>query len=364
MVVHLLFKQNAGKLATHIDSVCRQTLPALYIGVTTGIFVYGMGRGRVLYTMVGYAIMGIFIITMIPATLFFVWARQGRLGRWQAKCIKELKKADPDDGEEYDKTVGQVFHAFDVDESGELDTDELRDLFVALHPKISRDDLSSCIRCMSTYVDPASGVLTEPKFLDALIEGERTLSQRIKERNTGPKVPMLRMKTRDLGQFQEDPMAIADDEREKVLEEDVIRRHRKIGTPDTDASPLVTMPQRAEVGTVSSTSTNSLGGADRSHIAQFAKGDKVLYTTKAFGPQIRAEIKRVHTETTPPCYTIRYEGLAIEKQTEEHQLTLAFPPPPPPSGSPASALALEASQKLKEQVSEQVSNETQEARRV
>jgi hypothetical protein len=246
--------------------------------------------------MVGYAIMGIFIITMIPATLFFVWARQGRLGRWQAKCIKELKKADPDDGEEYDKTVGQVFHAFDVDESGELDTDELRDLFVALHPKISRDDLSSCIRCMSTYVDPASGVLTEPKFLDALIEGERTLSQRIKERNTGPKVPMLRMKTRDLGQFQEDPMAIADDEREKVLEEDVIRRHRKIGTPDTDASPLVTMPQRAEVGTVSSTSTNSLGGADRSHIAQFAKGDKVLYTPKAVGPQIRAEISRLRAQ--------------------------------------------------------------------
>ena len=364
MVVHLLFKHNAAKLATHIDSVCRQTLPALYIGVTAGIFIYGIGRGRELYTSVGFAIMGIFIITMIPATLFFVWVRQGRLGRWQAKCIKELKKADPDDGEEYDKAVGQVFHAFDVDESGELDTDELRDLFVALHPKISRDDLSSCIRCMSAYVDPASGVLTEPKFLDALIEGERTLSQRIKERNTGPKVPMLRMKTRDLGQFQEDPMAIADDEREKVLEEDVIRRHRKIGTPDTDASPLVTMPQRAEVVTVSSTSTNSLGGADRSHIAQFAKGDKVLYTTKAFGPQIRAEIKRVHTETTPPCYTIRYEGLAIEKQTEEHQLTLAFPPPPPPSGSPASALALEASQKLKEQVSEQVSNETQEARRV
>jgi hypothetical protein len=54
----------------------------------------------------------------------------------------------------------------------------------------------------------------------------------------------------------------------------------------------------------------------------------------------------------------------IKEQTEEHQLTLAFPPPPPPSGSPASALALEASQKLKEQVSEQVSNETQAARRV
>ena len=159
-------------------------------------------------------------------------------------------------------------------------------------------------------------------------------------------------------------MAIASDEREKVLEEDVIRRHRKIDTPGTDGLPLVTMPQRAVVVTGSSTSTNSLGGEDRSHITQFAKGDKVLYTTKAFGPQIRAEIVLVHTETTPPCYTIRYEGLAIEKQTEEHQLTLALPPPPPPSGSPASALALEASQKLKEQESEQVSDQMQEARRV
>jgi hypothetical protein len=105
MVVHLLFKHNAGKLATHIDSVCRQTLPALYIGVTAGIFIYGIGRGRELYTSVGFAIMGIFIITMIPATLFFVWVRQGRLGRWQAKCIKELKKANPADGKEYDTRV-------------------------------------------------------------------------------------------------------------------------------------------------------------------------------------------------------------------------------------------------------------------
>ena len=363
MVVHLLFKHNAAKLATHIDAVCRQTLPALYIGVTAGIFIYGFGRGRDLYTSVGFAIMGIFIITMIPATLFFVMVRQGRRGRWQAKCIKELKKADPADGTEYDKRVGQVFHAFDVDESGELDTDELRDLFIALHPKISRDDLSSCIRCMSAYVDPASGVLTEPKFLDALIEGERTLSQRIEERNHGL-WPKLRMKIGELGQIQEVPMAIASDEREKVLEEDVIRRHRKIDTPGTDGLPLVTMPQRAVVVTGSSTSTNSFGGEDRSHITQFAKGDKVLYTTKAFGPQIRAEIVLVHTETTPPCYTIRYEGLAIEKQTEEHQLTLALPPPPPPSGSPASALALEASQKLKEQESEQVSDQMQEARRV
>ena len=424
MVVHLLFKHNAGKLATHIDSVCRQTLPALYIGVTAGIFIYGIGRGRELYTSVGFAIMGIFIITMIPATLFFVWVRQGRLGRWQAKCIKELKKANPADGKEYDTRVRQVFHAFDVDESGELDTDELRDLFVALHPKISRDDLSACIRCMSGYVDPSSGVLTEPKFLDALIEGERTLSQLL---NAGPKVPKVPKVRMGIGSvhFREIP-ASPGDEREGVFEEDTKdttlkdkehrikkeRSHVTIGpegnllskapssasavatsaarfhaggsaTMNSDGTELFTwLLYAAEVNESSvalvlgdlqeegveclkdlhilaglphfetcgikaldvakirkalttaltadgpslvtmpglmssSTYTDSTKGA-------FTKGDAVLYRT-GHGTQIRAEIVHVLTETTPHCYTIRYEGLGrfIEKQTEEHRLAMA-----------------------------------------
>jgi len=424
MVVHLLFKHNAAKLATHIDSVCRQTLPALYIGVTAGIFIYGIGRGRELYTSVGFAIMGIFIITMIPATLFFVWVRQGRLGRWQAKCIKELKKANPADGKEYDTRVRQVFHAFDVDESGELDTDELRDLFVALHPKISRDDLSACIRCMSGYVDPSSGVLTEPKFLDALIEGERTLSQLL---NAGPKVPKVPKVRMGIGSvhFREIP-ASPGDEREGVFEEDTKdttlkdkehrikkeRSHVTIGpegnllskapssasavatsaarfhaggsaTMNSDGTELFTwLLYAAEVNESSvalvlgdlqeegveclkdlhilaglphfetcgikaldvakirkalttaltadgpslvtmpglmssSTYTDSTKGA-------FTKGDAVLYRT-GHGTQIRAEIVHVLTETTPHCYTIRYEGLGrfIEKQTEEHRLAMA-----------------------------------------
>ncbi|KOO30825.1 hypothetical protein Ctob_016325, partial [Chrysochromulina tobinii] len=143
MVVHLLYKQNQATLATHIDSVCRQTLPALYIGETMGIFIYGVGRGREIYSILGFAIMAIFLVTMIPATLFFVWLRQGRVARWQAKCLKDLKNSKHEDGDEYDMKAGRVFHAFDFDQSGELDTDELRDLFAALHPKICRDDLSA-----------------------------------------------------------------------------------------------------------------------------------------------------------------------------------------------------------------------------
>jgi hypothetical protein len=319
--------------------------------------------------------------------------------------------------------VGQVFHAFDVDESGELDTDELRDLFVALHPKISRDDLSACIRCMSGYVDPSSGVLTEPKFLDALIEGERTLSQLL---NAGPKVPKVPKVRMGIGSvhFREIP-ASPGDEREGVFEEDTKdttlkdkehrikkeRSHVTIGpegnllskAPSSasavatsaarfhaggsatmnsdgtelftwllyaaevnessvalvlgvlqeegveclkdlhilaglphfetcgikaldvakirkalttaltaDGSSLVTMP-----GLMPSTYTDSTKGA-------FTKGDAVLYRT-GHGTQIRAEIVHVLTETTPHCYTIRYEGLGrfIEKQTEEHRLAMA-----------------------------------------
>ena len=54
------------------------------------------------------------------------------------------------------------------------------------------------------------------------------------------------------------------------------------------------------------------------------KGDTVLYRT-GHGTQIHAEIVHVLTETTPHCYTIRYEGLGrfIEKQTEEHRLAMA-----------------------------------------
>lgn len=45
MVVHLLFARNHAKLATHIDLVCRLTLPALYIGETMGIFLVGVSNG-------------------------------------------------------------------------------------------------------------------------------------------------------------------------------------------------------------------------------------------------------------------------------------------------------------------------------
>jgi len=83
-----------------------------------------------------------------------------------------------------------------------------------------------------------------------------------------------------------------------------------------DGSSLVTMPWTMP-GLMSSTSTDSTKGA-------FTKGDTVLYRT-GHGTQIRAEIVHVLTETTPRCYTIRYEGLGkfIEKQTEEHRLAMA-----------------------------------------
>ena len=295
---------------------------------------------------------------------------------------------------------------------------------------------------MSAYVDPSSGVLTEPKFLDALIEGERTLSQLL---NAGPKVPKVR-KGIGSAHFKE-VSASTGDEREGVLEEDAIlkgKEHRikKERSPVTtepegllskaatltgsasagatsaarflaggsatmpsdgtellpwllnaaevnensvpqvlsilqdegveglkdlhilaglphfetcgikaldvakirkvltkaltaDGSSLVTMPGLRSTTSTDSTSTDSTKGAftkgaftkgvhKDSTKAAFTKGEMVLYRT-GHGTQIRAEIVHVLTETTPPCYTIRYEGLGkfIEKQTEEHRLEMA-----------------------------------------
>mmetsp|Transcript_9115 Transcript_9115/g.23876 ORF Transcript_9115/g.23876 Transcript_9115/m.23876 type:complete len:1171 (+) Transcript_9115:57-3569(+) len=182
MVVHLLFARNQAKLATHIDVVCRYTLPTLYIAETAGIFLLGIARGRVGLTTLGLVVMIGFACALIPATLCLVWSRSTALSRHQAHCIRHLVHASPEDGHEYDAAVSSVFRAFDVDGSGELDMDELRDLFGALHPKIKRDDLRACLKRMAEFVDVATGTLSEPKFIDALIEGDQMLNERLQLR--------------------------------------------------------------------------------------------------------------------------------------------------------------------------------------
>jgi len=182
MVVHLLFARNAAKLATHIDMVCRITLPALYVGETAGIFIVGVGGGRGLQTALGAALMVTFAVFLVPVTLVLVWRRATALQRHQEVCIASLKLIAPTDEAAYDAALERMFNAFDVDASGELDTDELRELFKALNPGIKRDDMSACVKVMSHHVDVATGTLSLPKFIDALVEGEEHLSTRLRQR--------------------------------------------------------------------------------------------------------------------------------------------------------------------------------------
>ncbi len=172
MIVHMLFACNHPKLATHIDKVCRITLPILYAGETAGMFIFGVGRGN--SDAVGAAIMLTFAVFLIPSTLMLVWWRATRLHRAQQRAILALQVSGPDLGAEYDKKVEEVFHSFDVDSSGELDTDELRELFLAMHPNIKRNDLRECLKTMCSFED-VHGVLSKARFLDALIEGEMKL---------------------------------------------------------------------------------------------------------------------------------------------------------------------------------------------
>ena len=190
VVVHMLFSRNQPKFGTHVDSVCRRSIPILYVTETLGLFLYGNGERSSTTRAVAIAIMVTAFVFLVPLTLLGVWITSTAERREQTRAVAAMLELDRDrDGKKWDRAMKEVFAAFDTDKSGEMDIDEIRELFEFMHPGLSRDTLSECVNEMRKYADVASGTLTSSMFVDALIKGEELLLRRLELEETSSRSP-------------------------------------------------------------------------------------------------------------------------------------------------------------------------------
>jgi len=165
VIVHYLFVTARQALSLHLDNVCHFTLPALYCGVTLGLFLMVDDN-----YVAGIVIIAVFSFVLIPVTIFLVWLRSTAFSRRRKRRVYELQHLTHDDGDKYDHAVRQVFESFDVDGSGELDMDECRELMKYMKPSMKRHEMLKAMEYMRRYADSSTGALTEADFSDALFD--------------------------------------------------------------------------------------------------------------------------------------------------------------------------------------------------
>jgi len=173
ITVHYLFVTNHQALALHIDNVCHFTLPALYVGVTLGLFMMVRADRPAEGTegqQDGIIMIAVCSAVLIPLTVFLTWLRATAFSRRRKRAVQALQSLTVDDGNKYDLAVRKIFKTFDLDGSGELEMDECRELMQYLKPNIKRDEMLKVMEYMRRYADHATGALTEADFADALFD--------------------------------------------------------------------------------------------------------------------------------------------------------------------------------------------------
>ena len=122
IIVHVLFTKNKPKLALHVDTVCRLTIPLLYLLVTMGSFFHGMSYNKNGMRDLAFVLMFGTSGVVVPLTIWLSYWRATSIRREQLNSVGELRKTPTptEKSDEYIKKVERVFHAFDNDASGEV----------------------------------------------------------------------------------------------------------------------------------------------------------------------------------------------------------------------------------------------------
>ena len=122
IIVHILFTKNQPKMALHVDTVCRITIPLLYLLVTIGSFLHGMSYNSSFKRDFAFVLMFGTSGVVVPLTIWLSYRRATSIHREQMESVGQLRLTPPpkEKSEEYSKKVERVFRAFDNDVSGEV----------------------------------------------------------------------------------------------------------------------------------------------------------------------------------------------------------------------------------------------------
>ena len=122
IIVHVLFTKNKPKMALHVDTVCRVTIPVLYCVVTIGSFMHGISNGNIVLQTIAFILMFGTTGVVVPLTILLSYLRSTAIRREQLSSVAELRQEPPpkEKSDDYTKKVERVFRAFDNDASGEV----------------------------------------------------------------------------------------------------------------------------------------------------------------------------------------------------------------------------------------------------
>ena len=175
IAIHALNSRNQPEFAFHVDAACRPViLWVIYPGITVAAIMIGLSANPTPLVNFGTAGALAGLTLALSAALIPLLTRRGveRMERGRNRCVAAFLKvheADP----RWRKRASDLFTSFDVDESGAIDSQELRTVLMRLYPHLESETGGTRLRevlheVRTTCADVATGQLDLPAFMDAL----------------------------------------------------------------------------------------------------------------------------------------------------------------------------------------------------
>jgi len=165
MAVHFLWHfSKQESFASNIDFHCKIALICFVYPITlTSMFLAAAEL-----SVVAVVILSITMPIIVLVTFYRIWVTEQKKAKVKRRVLKQLSSLSPDDPR-YEGLLRQAFDVFDEDGTGDIDAQELRELFRSMWPTMERGVMAKAIQCCRKYAN-SEGRVTFEDLLDGLVE--------------------------------------------------------------------------------------------------------------------------------------------------------------------------------------------------
>jgi len=161
MVVHQMLKNQQDMMATNIDLTSRIVLPyLLYPAVTASTLICFLNM------TVGSVLCGVGILVSITTQMVLTKRLNRKQTLQQLRTVQAFAKLQPD-SPDFETMAEAVFRAFDLDNSGNLDEREFRDMLNVIYPGMPRQLQQDTVAAVRHFFD-LNGHIQVSSFTDAM----------------------------------------------------------------------------------------------------------------------------------------------------------------------------------------------------